>query len=849
MQTLLADLRYGLRQFRLAPVFTVTAAFTLALGIGGTTAIFSLIHSVMLRSLPVGDPAALYRVGDSNDCCMQGGPQDNWGMFNYPLFKELTKITPEFESLTAFQSNAPDLGIRRAGETVSHPAHSEFVDGKYFSVLGIRPYVGRLLSTKDDHAAAQPTLVVSYRAWQAKYGADPRLVGSTLVVEGHPFVVAGIALPGFYGETLRSDPPDIWLPLQQEPLIRGPNSVLHQSITAWLRVIGRVRPGQDITAMGPRLTAFLRRWLIEESGYPPEFLSDLKSLLPKQVIHVVPAGSGVMAMKEEYSRTLYILFSVCGLVLAIACANIANLMLARGMVRRTDISLRMALGASRGRLVRQSLTECVTLALIGGLLGLVVADGAGRIVLALAFDRTSIVPLSTDLSWPVLGFALGASVLTGILFGTAPALFATHTQPIEALRGANRITGDSATLPQRALLVVQATLSVILVAGACMLTRSLGNLESQNFGLDTRHRVQVYMNPPPPSYSQERLDVVYRNLLLRLESMKGVENVGIAKYNPLTDNWGEGVYIQGHPKPAPNANNGASWDRVSSNFFKTAGQPLIRGRSFNDHDREGSEPVAIVNEAFVKKFLKDKEDPLASRFGLDVLSEAGRFQIVGVVRDAKYTQPQEPVRAMFFLPLQQHVRYENKLMATIESTSHFANGVLIESSRNIASLEPELRKVCSEVDPNITVIDVRSMREQVDGWFSQQRAVARLASIFGIIALLLASVGLYGVTAYTVARRTGEIGVRMALGASRGSVVGLVMRGAFLHVGLGLILGIPLSILAGKLMGTQLYGLSSADPLPLSIAVLALAIAASIAAVIPAGRAASIDPMRALRVE
>ena len=551
MQTLLGDIRYALRQFRLAPVFTITAALTLALGIGGTTAIFSLIHAIMLRSLPVGDPAALYRIGDSYICCVEGGLQDNWGMFNFPLFERLKEITPEFEAITAFQSNAPSLGVRRSGDKVNQPIRSEFVTGNYFSLLGIRPFVGRLLSENDDHASAAPALVVSYRAWQAKYGADPGLVGSTLVVDSHPFNVAGIAPPGFFGETLRSDPPDLWMPVQQEPLIRGKNSLLHQPVSAWLRVIGRLHPGQNTDAMSPRLTTFLRQWLMHDSGWPHEFLVDANASMNKQVINVVPAGAGVMAMKDDYSRTLYILLAVCCLVLAIACANIANLMLARGMVKRIDISLRMALGASRGRLVRQSLTESIVLALIGGLFGMLVADAASRLILALAFDRGSVVPITTDPSWPVLGFALGASIFTGILFGTAPAWFATHTQPVEALRGANRTTRDSSTFPQRVLLVVQATLSVVLVAGACMLTRSLSNLEDQNLGLDVHHRVQLYINPAPTTYTPVQLDALYRNLLDRLHRVKGVESAGLAMYTPFTDNWGEGVYIQGHPKPAP----------------------------------------------------------------------------------------------------------------------------------------------------------------------------------------------------------------------------------------------------------------------------------------------------------
>ena len=740
MQTLIADIRYALRQFRLAPVFTITAALTLALGIGGTTAIFSLIHAIMLRSLPVADPAALYRIGDGNGCCVNGGPQDNWSMVSFPLFERLKSQMPEFESLTAFDSYPHQIAVRRrGGDKVNQALHGEFVTGNYFSVLGIRSYMGRLLRDADDRASASPVAVISHRIWQSQYGGDPAIVGSTLLVDSHPFTVVGIAPPGFFGETLRSDPPDIWLPLQQEPLVRGKNSLLRQSVAAWLRVIGRLRPGANVDGMSARLTALLRQWLIHESGWPVEFMPEVKGSLNKQFLNVVPAGSGVMIMKEDYGRTLYVLLTVCCLVLAIACANIANLMLARGMVRRGDISLRMALGASRGRLIRQSLTESVVLALIGGLLGVFVADGATRLILALSFDRGSVVPIDPDASWPVLAFALGASILTGVLFGTAPAWFATRTQPVEALRGVNRSTGDRSSIPQKTLLVVQATLSIVLIAGASMLTRSLGNLENQKFGFDTNDRVAVYINPAPSTYTAGQLDALYRNLLSRFQEVKGVERAGLALYTPFTDNRSEDVYIQGRPRPSPNSDNGSSWDRITPGYFATAGQTLIRGRAFDDHDRTGSAPVAIVNQAFINKFIKG-EDPIGQHFGIDLPAEAGRFQIVGVVRDAKYTEPNAPARPMFFLPLAQQVDYANDLLAKLQTRSSFVHGILLKTGRGIASLEPEVRKLCSDVDPNITVIDVNSMQEQVAMNFNQQRAVASLASLFGAVALLLAAV-------------------------------------------------------------------------------------------------------------
>src|ERR1700732_3980913 len=331
MHNLFSNLRYAARQFRLSPVFTATAVLTLALGIGGTTAIFTLIHAVMLRSLPVSDPAQLYRVGEGDDCCVEGGPQDRWGMYSFPLFERLKPQTPEFEEVAAFQAGRAVLSVRRQGvDSASRPLRSEYVTGNYFHTLGIKALGGRVFIPDDDKPAATPVAVLSHRAWQTIYGGDTKVVGSTFIVEGKPFTVIGVAPAGFFGETLRSDPPDIWIPLQQEPMINGEGSLLHQSVSAWLRMIGRLRPGASIAGMSPRLTGFLRQWMQNDSGYPSSWMPDVLHDLPKQVINVVPAGAGVAEMKEEYGRSLQILLSVCGLVLLIACANVANLVLGRG---------------------------------------------------------------------------------------------------------------------------------------------------------------------------------------------------------------------------------------------------------------------------------------------------------------------------------------------------------------------------------------------------------------------------------------------------------------------------------------------------------------------------------------
>jgi predicted permease len=600
--------------------------------------------------------------------------------------------------------------------------------------------------------------------------------------------------------------------------------------------------------MGPRLTGILREWLINEAGYPSNWIAGLKRDLPKQFIHVVPAGAGVAAMKEDYGRSLQILLSVCSLVLLIACANIANLMLARGMARRGQTSLRMAIGASRKRIVSQCLTESVLLSIAGGLAGLWVADGAGRLILALAFHNARSLPIGTAPSLPVLGFAFGLSLCTGVLFGTAPAWFATRTDPVEALRGANRSTADSAGFWRKALLVTQATLSVVLLAGAAMLTRSLNNLERQDFGFQTRNRIAVSLNSPPATYTPERLDALYRNLQDRLNRLPGVEHAGLAVYNPLTDNWGEGIVVEGHPAPPPSENTSASWDRISPGYFQAVGQPIRRGRDFTDRDNQSSAPVAVVNQAFVRRFFP-KEDPMDKHFGLDLPEYAGTFRIVGIVRDAKYTQPDKPAKPMFFLPLAQHVAYKLDIMQKIESRTHFIGGAVLVTHLTPGAIEPLLKKTFSDADPNLTIISVRSMQQEVDLNFDQQRAVASLAGLFGIVALVLASIGLYGVTAYTVAQRTSEIGVRMALGANRPDVVQLVLRGAFNKVALGLLLGIPLAIGAGQLISAQLYGVVNWDPVALAFAIGSLAICAFIAAIVPAARAASIDPMKALRTE
>ena len=850
MYDLLSQIRYACRQFRNAPVFTIAAVLTLALGIGGTTAIFSLIHSVMLKSLPVTDPARLYRVGSGDNCCVEGGPQDEWDMVSYDLYQRLKENMPEFEEVTAFQAGLTQTSVRREEEKIAKPLRAEFAAGTYFSTFGIRPFLGRLFSPSDDQPSAAPVAVLSFHAWQVAYGSDPRIVGSTIVVDSHPLTISGIAPPGFFGDTLRSDPPDLWIPLQQEPMLRGATALLHQAPEAWLRIVGRLKPGASIAGMAPRLTEVLRRWMVTDSQYPPNWLKDTQQMLPKQSIRVVPGGAGIDIMKQDYGRSLEILLAVCGLVLLIACANVANLLLARAAARRGQTAVRLAIGASRKQIIRQGLMESVLLAVFGGIAGLAVAIGASRLLLALAFHNAHYLPIDTTPSWPVLGFAFALSLMTGVVFGTAPAWAATHTHPIEALRGAGRGTRDRSTPARKVLLITQAVLSVVLVAGATMLARSLGNLENQDFGFEAQGRVMVNINAPSPEYPRDKLLAMYRDLQERLERIPGVEKAGMALYNPLTDNWGEMIYVEGHPAPKFGEQSGSSWDHISANYFQTTGQKMLRGRQFTDADNENSEKVAIVNEAFVKRFFP-KEDPMDRHFGIDLPENAGTFRIIGVVRDTKYNgyDARRVTRPMFFVPLAQFVDYPNGMLQKLEINSHLIHGIMLVTRKSPGELEPAVTKVLADEDPNLTVIGIRTMEQQVALIFDQERSVASLAGLFAGMALLLAAIGLYGVMAYMVAQSTNEIGVRMALGANRMQVIGYVLGGAFRRVAIGLLIGIPLAIGAGKLLASQLWGVKAWDPLALSIAAGALGFCAFVAAMIPALRAAAISPMTALRTE
>jgi predicted permease len=853
MQLLLQDIRYALRQLRLAPGFTATVVVTLALGIGATTAIFTLVHAVMLRSLPVADPSRLYRLGDTQECCVRGGPTEDgrWSMVSWELFKRLKAATPEFEELAAFQANANMYSVRRANATAK-ALHGEFVTGNYFSMFGLQAFAGRMFTPQDDQRSAAPVAVMSYRTWQQEYGGDRSVVGSTIFIQGHPFTMVGIAPPGFFGDTVTDSVTSFWLPLQQEPMVMGDSSLLDRTIPNWLRPMGRLKAGATIDGMNARITTILQQWIPESrilELVPPSQKDQFVKMLKTQKINISPAGGGVATMKEQYGSSLKVLLLICGAVMLIACANIANLLLARSTVRRHQTSIQMAVGASRPRLVRQALTESVVMATTGGVAGIALAYVGTRMILAMTFGDAHFLPISPTPSLPVLGFAFGLSFLTGVIFGTAPAWMATQANPVEALRGASRSTRDATSLPQKALVVVQVMLSVVLLTGAGMLVHSLRNLEHMDVGFDPTNRVMIEMNQPPASYTPEHLQTLYRALQERLERIPGVERAALAMYTPYTDNWGEGIVVEGKDPALFTDNGGSSWDRVGPGYFETIGQPILRGRGIEEDDDQAARGVAVVNETFAKRFFKG-EDPIGHHFGMDVQANAGTFEIIGVVRDAKYTDVQEATRAMFFVPLKQTTPYKGEPdMQSTETRSHFIHSAALVYHGSLETLEPQIRKAFAEVDPDVPVTDIHTMEDRIAGNFDQERTVAKLAGLFSALALVLAAVGLYGVTAYSVARRTNEIGLRMALGANRINVVKLVLRGAMQQMLIGMAIGIPAAIGCAKLLSAQLFQVGGWDPAPLITAVVLLVVCAFVAAMIPARTAASLEPMQALRMD
>jgi putative ABC transport system permease protein len=854
---MLADLRDALRQLRKAPGFTTTAIITLALGIGATTAIFTLIHQVMLKSLPVAKPEELWRIGDKIRCCNWGGytqgEDGNFSLFSWEGYKNFRAHTPEFTDLAALQAGNAPLGVRRTGsQSAAETRNGEWVSGNFFRTLGVQPWIGRLMTDADDQEGAPSVAVMSYRIWKEKYGSDPSVVGAGYQINGHPFTVIGVAPPGFYGAKLAGGGmPDFWLPLTTELIIDGDTARLKRPNTNFLDLLGRVRPGVNPKTLEAKLRVELHDWL---ASHVPDMEPGEKQLWQQQTLHLIPGGAGVAAMRDQYQDGLRLLLVAAGCVLLVACGNLANLMLARGLKDRAQTSIRMALGASRRRLVRKALVESVLLAVIGGTLGIAVAYAGTRLILYLAFRTggpNNYVPIHATPSWPVLLFTLGISALTGIIFGIAPAWITSHADPVEALRGANRSVGGRRSWAQKSLVIGQAAMSLVLLSAAALLGQSLRNLEHQNFGFETQGRYIAWINPMLGNYKPEQLEPLFRQIDDRLLQIPGVRMVAPALYAPMTgDSWNNGIRVQGRPEPGAKEHSSASFARVMPGFFETVGAKVVLGRPITEDDTGATRKVAIINEAFARRFFKN-QNPMGQHFGPDKIKYSSTFEIVGVVNDMRYLtyDYKDPVQPMYWLPEAQTTQYDDPAFVSGEIWSHYLYNIVIWAPGNPPGMEERVRKALASVDPNLVLYGVDPYTKVVSADFQQENMIATLTTLFGVLGLMLAAIGLYGVMAYMVEQRTNEIGVRMALGADRGSVVKMVLRGAFSQVGIGLLLGIPAAIGAGKLMTGQLFGVKPWDPVMLTMATLLLALAALLASLIPARRAAGVQPMVALRNE
>jgi predicted permease len=849
VRTLWQDLAYGLRQLRKSPGFTTVAILTLALGIGANTAIFTLVHAIVLKPLPVNDPGSLYRLGTRiGDCCMSGGLQGEWDLFSTDLYKHFEQQTPEFEQLAAFEGRSTRISLRRPGDTaVARPARLEFVTGNYFPMFGLKASSGRLLSPADDQENAAPTAVMSYRTWVNYFAGDPSIVGSTLNFDGKAVTVVGIGPPDFFGDRLTATPADFWMPLATELLMEPAVAVLKAPPMHWLYVMGRLKPGVSPAQVEAKVNLELQQWLNSPQG-ATTIGEDDRSKIARQKTYMMPGAGGVNSLQSDAAPLLRLLSATAALVLLIACANIANLLLARGTARKSQIAIRLALGARRWRLARQLVTESVLLGVLGGAAGLGIAFLTARSILAVAFRGAEHIPINAEPSGAVLLFAFLLSLLTGVVFGTAPAWITSHGDPIEALRG-NRTAAQGASFSQKLLVVCQAALSLVLVAGAILLAQSLRKLEQQHFGFQTAHRYVVHVSQAFQSFPAEQLPATYRELQSRLRAIPGVLTASYSLYSPMGgDNWSGSVYFPGRTPNFGQHGDHASWLRVSPNYFETVGTRLLRGRTINQQDNATSTRVAVVNEGFAKKFFPG-EDPIGKHFGNQDTSHPSDWEIVGVVEDAKYKDAHGPAYVTYFLPYFQSAARGETADELVKSASNRLSTIELHVAGNPPNLENTVRNILAAMDPDATVQRFDTFDEEVQERLNMERLMSRLTLLFGLLALTLAAVGLYGVTAYTVERRTREIGVRVALGANRGNVIVMVLRGAFRPVAIGLVIGIALSLVAGRLIRSQLFEVKGHDPLALIGAALLLATFALIAGFVPARRAANIDPVSALRIE
>jgi predicted permease len=841
MAAIVGDVRYALRGLRRNPGFTAAAVATLALGIGANTAVFSLMDALLLKPLAVRQPENLVLFGKARTWGINSGVPRNYDVFSwaqYEYFRDNDRFFPG--GVAGFSSWQSPVRVRR-GET-SEMARGKLVTGNYFAVTGVAPAAGRLLTPGDDSPGSPAVAVLSDRYWRAAFGADPSIVDRPVSVNGTPFMVVGVTPPGFFGETIEPDPPDLWFPVARFTDVTLNFSLLPESHLHWMHLMGRAAPGADLRAMTAGLTEQLRRWLSDNELQRDQ--PDVRAAIGRAAIEASPGGTGISHLRRRYAEPLRILLVLAGLVLAIACANIASLLLARGTARESEFFIRQALGASRRRLLGQLLTESLVLSLAGGVLGVALASWATRGLLVLLFRNSSTAALDVSPDPRVLAFAAAISVIAGVAFGIVPALRSSRQSLSEKLKSGSRalVARGRGFAGGRLLVSGQVALSLLLLLGAGLFVRSLVRLTHQELGFQAERLLVVHVDPRIAGYTYEKLAPLYRRIQGTLDALPGVSRSALALYTPLSgDNWSSDVAVSGF-SPEQNKNRNSAWVSVTPGYFETMGIPLKSGRSLAPEDTLRPPRIAVVNEAFVREILGG-EPPLGRRFGFDE-AHRGDWEIVGVVGDAKHSDPRDAATPTFFLPVTEALPEGQALVR-----SAYLAELVVRAPGDPAGVAAAVRQALRGVDPDLPVKGMTTMSEQLGDSLKQEELISVLSGIFAALALLLACLGLYGRMAYAVARRTSEIGLRMALGADRRSVLWIVVRETLVLVGLGIAIGLPAAAIAARWVRAQLFGIAPLDPPTLAVVTLLLATVAVLSGYVPARRAAAVDPMVALRTE
>jgi predicted permease len=847
---MLSDLRLAFRQLAKSPGFATVAVLSLALGIGANTTIFSLVNEVLLKSLPVRDPAQL--VLFSWAASKNTGPRsiNGWSSVNARTGEQTSTSFSRhtFEQFRAAH-DAPLTDVfafaplYRTNVVVDGQAEvvttGQVVSGNYYEALGVPMIAGRALRPADDEPASPPVVVISDAYWQRRFGGDPAVIGKTMTINNVVAEIVGVSSPRFPGTLQVGEVQDLTLPLATYPLLAPDDTDVTEPWCWWLRIMGRLAPGATIDQARLALAGVHRASIkdaLDDSG------AGSKATQPPENNVRLVAASGAQGLTEarrEYSQSLWILSALVGLVLLVACANVANLLLARGAARRREIAVRLALGASRARLLRQLLTESVLLGVLGGVAGLALAWWGRGILLALkpfgAGQLNSNLNLDLSLDWRVLTFTTAVAILTGIVFGLAPAWRATRLDLNAEFAGGARTLGGTRSRLARTLMVAQVALSLVLLVGAGLFARTLANLQRVDAGFNRSRLLLFTVDAMAAGRKREDLAPLYQRLAARFASIPGVASLTFSQMPVLSgSSWTSNAAIPGRPE-VPGRPSYVVMNGVDPAFFATYGMPLMTGRAFTERDGAGAPRVAIVNEAFVRAYF-DGPPAIGRHFGNGGPENANDYEIVGVVRDARSIRLNQEPRPSAFLPYPQ---LRNARSAC------FALRTAAEPSALVPSLQAALR----EIDPTLPLFNVRTQEEQVNRMLAPERLFARLSGFFGLLALLLASIGLYGLLSYSVLRRTGEIGLRMALGALPGRILGQVLRESLLLVALGAACGLAIAAGLSRLVASRLYGLSAFDPLTYAGVTGLLVLVAVVASLLPARRAAQVDPMTALRAE